>query len=95
MLHCDKVGHVVLSDFAGRCYESDVVSIGMKLVDGSQYMSITCAVCDKLDNELLGADVVDKLNQRLMLDQSSKPVGICDVDVDTTTVTVLMCLRMM
>ena len=59
----------------------------MKLVDGSQYMSITCAVCEKLDNDLiLGADVVDKLNRRLMLDQSSKPVSICDVDVDTTTV---------
>jgi len=56
-------------------------------VSGVAYMSITCAVCEKLDNDLiLGRDVVAKLNRRLMLDQSSKPVSICDVNVDTTTV---------
>jgi len=43
----------------------------MKLVESSCHIPVTCAVCENLVNELiLGADVVDRLNAQTTSEQS-------------------------
>jgi len=57
----------------------------VKLVDGVEYLPITCAVCENLSNALiLGADVVAKIHEKLLNERYMPNVNCGEGDVDKT-----------
>ena len=62
---------MLLREYLGNSYDTEVVSLQMKLANAKTFVPVVCAVCDKLSNELvLGADIIDKLNRVWLIDQN-------------------------
>ena len=76
-MNLPRIEKVILRDFLGNSHEAEVVTLQMKLADAETFVPVVCAVCDKLSNDLLlGTDVVDRLNQMWLSDQSQMPVNV-------------------
>ena len=59
--------------------------MNVKLVDGVEYLPITCAVCENLSNAMiLGADVVAKIHEKLLNERYMPNVNCGVGDVDKT-----------
>jgi len=72
---------------------ADLVRIKIKMHEGTEFLTITCAVVENLNYQLiLGSDMVDKLNRQLINDKNesaellavdiSDDVLICDEDAN-------------
>jgi len=88
-----KLGHAKLKGLSLEVVPADLVRIKIKMHEGTEFLTITCAVVENLNYQLiLGSDIVDKLNRQLINDTNgsaelmavdiSDDVLICDEDAN-------------
>ena len=88
-----KLGHAKLKGLPLEVVPADLVHIKIKMHEGTEFLTITCAVVENLNYQLiLGSDIVDKLNHQLTNDKNasaeviavdiSDDVLICDEDAN-------------
>ena len=72
-------GQLKLKGIPGHLVPADIVKFQVRLITGKRFVNITCAVVEKLIYALiLGSDIVDRLNQKLM-DESFAANEMMDV----------------
>jgi len=68
-LDLPKLGAAKLIGLSCEVVPSDLVRLRMRLRSGMEYSNVTCAVVDNLNHDLiLGSDIVDKLNTKMIED---------------------------
>ena len=56
---------------------ADLARIKIKMHEGTEFLTITCAVVENLNYQLiLGSDIVDKLNRQLIDDKNESAESI-------------------
>jgi len=85
-----RLGEVKLKGLLTDTVPADIVRIRVKLAAGNGFESVTCAVVNDLNCDLiLGEDVVNRLNLKLIHEQSAMVVlSVSDVNPSTEVVSV-------
>jgi len=96
-----KLGHAKLKGLSLEVVPADLVRIKIRMHEGTEFITITCAVVQNLNYQpILGSDIVDKLNRQLIDDKNestevmavdiSDDGMICDEDDDDAVTTTVM-----
>ena len=68
-----KLGHAKLKGLSLEVVPADLVCIKIKMHEGTEFTTITCAVVENHNHQLiLASDIVDKLNRQLINDKMNQ-----------------------
>ena len=88
-LNLPKLGEAKLRGLSAEVVPAEIVRVKMKMAPGRGFLNVTCAVVENLNYSLiLGSDIVEKLNIKMIDEQFdiNNVIDINDADADNDNV---------